>query len=36
MASGGNSGVTSGNQISFEQQEAEQVASENEKKAEHN
>ena len=35
MASGGNSGVTNGNQMSFEQQEAEQIARKNEKKAEH-
>lgn len=35
MASGENSGVTSGDQMSFEQQEAEKIASENEKKAEH-
>jgi hypothetical protein len=33
MASGENSGVTSGNQMSFEQQEAEQIAAENERQA---
>ena len=33
MASGDKSGVTIGNQMSFEQQEAEQIASENERKA---
>ena len=35
MASGENSGVTHGDQMSFEQQEAERIANENEKKAEH-
>lgn len=35
MASGDNSSVTGGNQMSFEQLEAKQIASENEKKAEH-
>ena len=32
MASGGNSGVTGGDQMSFEQQEAEKIAAGNEKK----
>lgn len=35
MASGDKSGVTVGDQMSFEQQEAEQIANENEKRAEH-
>lgn len=35
MASGKSSGVTIGDQMSFEQQEAEQVAAENERKAGH-